>query len=207
MAVDDPERKSAPTEVQEDRASHTDAPEISSDQLIKLALEMGPLLAFFLTNWNAGIFWGTGVFMGVTVIALSVSRVMYGRIPLMPLVTGIFVLVFGALTLWLHDDLFIKLKPTIVNTLFSMILFGGLLFGVSLLKYLFGEILKLKEEGWRVLTLRWACFFLFLAVLNEFVWRYFSTDFWVAFKVFGLMPITFIFAIAQVGIIQKYEEK
>jgi len=187
-------------------AALTDEPALDSAQLAKLALEIGPLAVFFLTNWRAGIFWGTGAFMVATVVALTVSRWKYGRIPLMPLITGVFVMVFGALTIWLHDDLFIKLKPTIVNTLFSIILFTGLFFGRSFLKYIFGEILKLREEGWRILTFRWATFFLFLAVINEIVWRSFSTDTWVSFKVFGLMPITFIFAMAQIGLIKEYEE-
>jgi len=185
----------------------TDTPEISSEQLIKLALEMGPLIVFFITNWYGGIFWGTGTFMIATVVALTLSRWKYGRIPLMPLITGVFVLVFGSLTIWLHDDLFIKLKPTIVNTLFASILFTGLVFGHSLLKYIFSEVLNLRDEGWRILTIRWAFFFVFLAILNEIIWRSFSTDFWVTFKVFGLMPITFTFALAQVGLIQKYEKK
>ena len=181
-------------------------PELNANQFLKLLLEMGPLAVFFLTNSYKGIFWGTGTFMVATVIALTVSRALFGRVPVMPLVSGVFVLVFGGLTLLLQDELFIKMKPTIVNTLFASILFGGLLFGHSLLKQLFGEVFRLREPGWRLLTFRWACFFVGLALLNEVVWRSFSTDFWVSFKVFGIMPLTLAFAIAQVGLLKRYGE-
>ncbi len=174
-------------------------------QLLKLAIELGPLAVFFLTNSRAGIFWGTGAFMVATLISLFASRAVFGRIPTMPLVTGFFVLVFGGLTLLLQDELFIKMKPTIVNTLFAIILLGGLAYGRSLLLYLFGEVFRLTPEGWRRLTFRWAMFFVFLAVLNEIVWRNFSTDFWVSFKVFGIMPLSMVFAIAQVGLLKRYE--
>ena len=175
-------------------------------QVLKLVLEMGPLAAFFFGNWYGGIFWGTGCFMAATVVSLAVSRVVFGKVPIMPLVTGVFVLVFGAMTLLLHNELFIKVKPTVVNLLFASILFGGLFFGHSLLKYVLGEVIKLTDEGWRILTVRWACFFLFLALLNEIVWRTTSTDFWVSFKVFGLVPLSMIFAVAQIGVIKKYEK-
>ena len=175
------------------------------DQLLKLAVEVGPLVVFFVVNARAGIFWGTGVFMGATVLSLIVSRILFGRIPVMPLVTGVCVMVFGGLTLWLQDDHFIKIKPTIVNALFAGALFVGLLAGQSLLRVIFGEVFRLTDEGWRKLTLRWAFFFTFLAVLNEFVWRPFSTDTWVSFKVFGVMPLTMAFAVAQVGLLRQYE--
>jgi intracellular septation protein len=175
-----------------------------SQQLLKFVVELGPLIVFFLVNARAGIFWGTGCFIAATVIALVASRILFGRVAVMPLVSGAFVLVFGTLTLWLQNDLFIKLKPTIVNAIFATTLFGGLLFGKSLLKYLFGDVFALTEEGWRKLTFRWACFFVFLAALNELAWRTLSTDSWVTFKVFGIMPITMIFAISQVGLLQRY---
>ncbi|MCZ4272309.1 septation protein A [Maritalea porphyrae] len=174
-------------------------------QLIKLALELGPLVLFFVLNARAGIFVATGWFMGAMVVSLLASWFLLKRIAVMPLVTGVVVLVFGGLTLWLQDDTFIKLKPTIVNTLFGSVLLGGLLFGQSLLKYVFGDVYKLKPEGWRILTWRWCIFFFVLAVINEIVWRNFSTDFWVAFKVWGLMPLTLVFSFALVvPILTKY---
>jgi intracellular septation protein len=182
-----------------------DGPQFDRKQAIKLAVEFGPLLVFFIANSHYGIYTGTGAFMVATVIALAISQTFLGRIAVMPLITGIFVLVFGGLTLWLQDDHFIKMKPTIVNTLFATILFGGLATGRLFLKIVFGDVMRLSEEGWRILTLRWALFFVFLAFLNEVMWRGFSTDTWVAFKVFGIMPITFVFALAQIGVLKKYE--
>jgi intracellular septation protein len=182
-----------------------DGPQLDRKQLIKLAVELGPLLIFFITNSHYGIFAGTGAFMAATVVALVASHFLLGRIATMPLVTGVFVLVFGGLTLYLQDDHFIKIKPTIVNGLFAAILFAGLASGRLFLKIIFGDVMRLSEEGWRILTLRWAVFFVFLAILNEVMWRFFSTDTWVAFKVFGIMPITFVFALAQIGLLKKYE--
>ena len=124
----------------------------------------------------------------------------------MPLVTGVVVLIFGGLTLWLRDDTFIKMKPTIVNLLFGVTLLGGLAFGQSLLKYVFGDVYKLKPAGWMVLTWRWGVFFLVLAVLNEVVWRTQTTDFWVAFKVWATMPLTVIFAASQLGVLTRYAQ-
>jgi len=187
--------------------------------LLKLALELGPLGVFFLFNARGEqiaeafpvlqsvgqpIFLATAAFMVAITISLTVSLWLTRRLPIMPLVSGVVVLVFGALTLWLHDELFIKLKPTIVNCLFGSILLGGLLFGKSLLGYVFDSAFKLTDEGWRKLTLRWGLFFFVLAVINEIVWRSFSTDFWVNFKVFGVMPITLLFTLTQLPLIQKY---
>ena len=179
--------------------------EFDRKQVIKLLVELGPLVVFFIGNSRYGIFAGTGAFMVATVIALAVSRAVLGRIPTMPLVSGFFVIVFGGLTLWLQDDQFTKLKPTIVNGLFAAILFAGLAAGKSLLKIVFDDVFRLTEEGWRQLTFRWALFFVALAILNEIVWRFFSTDFWVSFKVFGIMPITMAFAIAQVRLLKRHE--
>ena len=187
--------------------------------MLKLVLELGPLMVFFFANargeWlierfpilsNIGepIFIATALFMAATFIALGVSWILIRSLPIMPLVSGIVVLIFGALTLWLHNETFIKMKPTIVNTLFGVILLGGLYFGKALLGYVFDSAFKLNAEGWRKLTMRWGIFFLFLAVLNEVVWRSFSTDFWVAFKVWGTMPITLLFTFAQMPLIMKY---
>jgi len=186
-----------------DNASAVAEPE--PNQFAKLVLEAGPLVVFFVCNSYFGIFLATGAFMVATVLALTISRIKFGRIPIMPLVSGFFVLSFGGLTLYFQEEYFIKIKPTIVNLLFSVILFGGLLAGHSLLRYLFGEVFKLQDRGWQILTFRWACFFVFLAVLNEVVWRNFSTDFWAGFKLMGVMPITMIFAISQVGLLQRYD--
>lgn len=175
-------------------------------QLIKLVVEFGPLLVFFVANSRYGIYTGTGAFMVATVVSLIASRTLLGRIAVMPLITSVFVLVFGGLTLWLQDDHFIKIKPTMVNSLFAAILFVGLATGRLFLKIVFGEVMRLTDQGWRILTFRWAFFFVFLAGLNEVMWRFFSTDTWVAFKVFGIMPITFIFALCQIGILKKYED-
>ncbi len=196
-----------------DGAGPPDAPG-QEQQLLKLLVEIGPLVVFFIVNSQAGkfiadpeksIFWGTGAFMVATGVALVASRILFGKVPMMPLVSGILILVFGTLTLALQDDQFIKLKPTIVNLLFASGLFTGLLLGKSFLKILFGDVFRLTEEGWRKLTFRWACFFVALAILNEVIWRNFSTDFWVSFKVFGIMPLTIVFAISQFGLIKRYD--
>lgn len=187
--------------------------------LLKLALELGPLLVFFFANsrgpWLAErfpmladlggpLFIATALFMAATAISLTVSKMLTGSLPVMPLVSGVVVLVFGTLTLYLKDETFIKMKPTIVNTLFGAVLLGGLAFGKSLLGYVFDSAFKLDAEGWRKLTLRWGLFFLFLALANEVVWRNFSTDFWVAFKVWGIMPITLLFTFSQMPLIIRH---
>jgi intracellular septation protein len=171
---------------------------------VKIAVEAGPLVAFFIANAKAGIFWGTGTYMVAAAIALAVAWVMTRRIAIVPVVTLVFVLAFGALTLALHDDTFIKMKVTLINALFGAILAGGLVFGRSLLKPVFGEAMALDDDGWKKLTLRWALFFFAVAVLNEAVWRSVSTDTWVNFKVFGILPLTFVFALAQVPLMQRH---
>lgn len=172
--------------------------------LLKLALEIGPLVVFFFVNARMDIFAATGAFMVAISISVGLTWMLARRVPMLPLVTGVFVLVFGGLTLVLQDEMFIKLKPTIVNVLFAAILFGGQLFGKSFLKSLLGEMFAMSEEGWRLLTLRWAGFFLFLAILNEIVWRTVSTDTWVSFKVFGIMPITIIFSMTQLPLMNRH---
>lgn len=187
--------------------------------LLKLALELGPLGVFFFANTRgewlvekvpalAGlgepIFVATALFMVAMLISLAVSLAITRTLPIMPFVTGIVVVVFGGLTLWLHDETFIKMKPTIVNTLFGAVLLGGLAFGKPLLGYVFDSVFRLTDEGWRKLTLRWGLFFLLLALLNEVVWRLASTDMWVSFKVFGIMPITLVFTLFQLPLINRY---
>ncbi|HLV85229.1 MAG TPA: septation protein A [Devosia sp.] len=183
-------------------------PEVNWDelrpQLIKMALELGPLVVFFIVNARVDIFAATAWFMGAMVISLVLSKAILKKIAVMPLVTGAVVLVFGGLTLWLQDDTFIKVKPTITNGLFAGVLLGGLLFKQSLLKYVFGDVYKLKPEGWSKLTLNWGLFFVALAIINEVLWRNFSTDFWVTFKVWGVMPLTIAFSISQLSLLNKY---
>jgi intracellular septation protein len=197
--------------------------------ILKLALELGPLGVFFFANargaWLAeqipalaalgdpsrpeslGLFVATALFIVATLISLGVSLAITRRLPVMPLITGIVVLVFGGLTLLLQNEVFIKMKPTIVNSLFGAVLLGGLYFGKSLLGYVFDSVFQLTSEGWRKLTLRWGLFFLLLAVLNEIVWRSVSTDAWVSFKVFGVMPITLIFTFTQVPLLLREQIK
>ncbi len=186
---------------------------------LKLALEIGPLLVFFFGNlrgeWLAEKFpaltaiggpllIATALFMVATVASLIVSKIVFKHLPVMPFVSGVVVMVFGGLSIWLQDETFIKMKPTIVNTLFGVVLLGGLLFGKSLLGYVFNAAFRLDEEGWRKLTLRWGIFFLFLAVINEIVWRNFSDQFWVNFKVWGTMPITIAFTLSQMPLIMRH---
>jgi len=171
---------------------------------LKLAFDLGPLALFFFANSRYGIFVATGTFMVAVLTALAASYVLTRHLPIMPVVTAIIVLVFGGLTLILHNDLFIKIKPTIIYVLFGAVLLGGLLFGKSFLGVVFDSLFHLTEEGWRKLTLRWALFFLALAVLNEIVWRSTSTDVWVNFKVFGVLPLTLAFGALQYPLLKKY---
>jgi intracellular septation protein len=173
--------------------------------ILKLALDLGPLALFFFANTHCGIFTATATFMVAVLAALAVSYAMTRHLPIMPVVTAIIVVVFGGLTLILHDATFIKVKPTIIYALFGAILLGGLYFNKPLLGVVFDSLFHLTEEGWRKLTLRWAIFFLALAVLNEIVWRNVSTDTWVDFKVFGVLPLTFLFGALQMPLLKKYE--
>ncbi|MCU0817811.1 MAG: septation protein A [Beijerinckiaceae bacterium] len=193
--------------------------------ITKLLLEMGPLLLFFAANskpdWfrpivgavfgqgvvtgdKAPILIATAVFMVGMAASLIATWALYRRLPIMPLVSGAVVLVFGGLTLALHNDLFIKLKPTIVNSLFGAVLLGGLAFGKPLLPYVLDSVFQLDREGWKKLTFRWGVFFFVLAAINEVVWRTQTTDFWVAFKVWGVMPLTMAFALAQTPMMMRH---
>jgi intracellular septation protein len=171
---------------------------------LRILVEWGPLIAFFIANARAGIFWGTGVFMAATTAALAVSWTLTRRLALVPLIGAVFVAVFGGLTLWLQNDTFIKVKVTLVNVMFGSILLAGLCFGKQFLKLILGEALKMDDEGWRILTLRWGLFFFALAALNEVIWRSVSTDFWVNFKVFGILPLTLLFALSQAPLMSKH---
>ena len=172
--------------------------------ILKLVLDIGPLVLFFAANGRFGIFTATAAFMVAVLIALAVSYVMTRHIAIMPVVTAVIVLVFGGMTLVLHDELFIKLKPTIIYVLFGGTLLAGLALDKPFLSILFDQMFHLSEEGWRKLTWRWALFFFALAIANEIVWRTQTTDFWVSFKLFGVVPLTFLFGALQMPLINKY---
>ena len=187
--------------------------------LPKFALEMGPLLVFFFANargerlaelfptlaaLGGPIFVATALFMTATAVSLVVSYALTRTVPLLPLLTGAVVLAFGALTIWLQDELFIKIKPTIINGGIGAVLLVGLALGRPLLRPVFGAAFDLDDEGWRKLTLRWGLFFLALALLNEAIWRTQTTDFWVAFKVWGMFPITLAFTLSQMPLIMRH---
>jgi intracellular septation protein len=188
-------------------SAQTQSGESGSALAAKLAIELGPLLVFFGANAAAGIYVATATFMAVTPIALGVAWWRYHKVPVMPLVSGVVVLVFGTLTLYLHDDTFIKLKPTIVYLTFAAFLGAGLLLKKPVLELLLGSVFNLTEQGWRKLTVRWALFFIAMAVLNEIVWRNVSTNAWVSFKAFGFLPLTFLFALAQMPLMQRYSDR
>jgi len=175
--------------------------------MLKFALELGPLALFFIVYGRLGIFAATGILMASVLVTLGVSYAMLRRIPVMPLVTAVIVLIFGSLTIVFHDETLIKIKPTALYILFGAALFVGLWLKKPLLKILFDGALHVTEEGWRKLTWRWAFFFLALAILNEIVWRTQTTDLWVKFKTFGFLPLTLLFAVAQAPLIMKYEAK
>ena len=174
--------------------------------LLKLAVELGPLVLFFIVFSRWGIFAATGAFMVTSVLSLAYAWIAERRIPPMPLVTAVIVLVFGGLTLWLHDDTFIKLKITVVNALFGLVLLVGLLFKKPLVKHLLGDAVQLADEGWRVLTILWMAYFFFLAALNEVVWRNTTTATWTNFKVFALPALSFVFIILVLSrVIARYD--
>ncbi len=172
--------------------------------LRKLLIEFGPLLAFFATQRYKDLYWATGVFMVAITVSLLASRRIERKWPVVPLVTAVFVLILGGLTLWLQDSTFIKIKPTIVNLLFASILLIGLATGRLFLKTVFAEAFDLVDEGWSKLTLRFGLFFAFLAGVNEAVWRTQSEDFWTSFKVFGILPLTLVFMLLQSRLIERY---
>ena len=173
--------------------------------IYKLIIDIGPLAVFFIFYTRSDLQSAILPFMIATVIAVLFSYILEKKIPVMPTVGAIIILVFGGLTIYFDNDVFFKMKPTIINLLFSGILYGGIVLKKPLLRYLLGAALKLQDEGWSILTKRWIGFFIALAILNEIIWRTQSTDIWVNFKVFGILPITFIFTITQFSIIKKYQ--
>jgi intracellular septation protein len=175
--------------------------------LQRLGLDLGPLLIFFVSFQLAGIFAATAAFMVAILLALAVGYAIERRVSPMPLFTALLVLIFGGLTLYLKNDTFIKMKPTVLYAGFGLTLLGGLLFGRLFVKYVFAAAFELTEEGWRKLTFRWGWFFLALAILNEIVWRSMPTATWVKFKVFGIIPLIMLFALAQMPLVLKHEVK
>jgi intracellular septation protein len=187
--------------------NETSSRSLETNPAVKLLIDLGPLLVFFLVYYRGGIYWATGALMVATLVALAASRILLGRFAIAPAATAGLVVVFGGLTFWLDDPSFIKMKPTMINLLFAGILGVGLYRGRPLLKVFMGEALRLTDAGWHKMTVRWVGFFLAMAVLNEIVWRNFSEAAWVNFKVFGILPLTFLFAMAQVGLIKRHEAK
>lgn len=177
------------------------------DPTLKLLLELGPLGCFFLASYRFNLHVATGVLMVGVVVALAASYWLTRRLPVMPVVTAVAVIFFGALTFWFDNPVFIKMKPTVVNCIFGAALLGGLAFGKPLLPVVLDTALHLDETGWRKLTFRWGLFFFVLAALNEVVWRTQSDVFWAGFKVFGTMPLTILFALSQVPLILRHEAK
>ena len=181
--------------------------EIRLDPKLKFALELGPLALFFLAYWKFGIMPATGVMVAAVLASLVVSYVKLKRVPIMPLVTAVIVVVFGGLTFYFNDTTFIKMKPTVLYSLFAAALFFGLAFRRPILQVMFDGALNLTDAGWRILSWRWAFFFVLLAAINEYVWRHYSESAWVTFKSFGFMPLTIVFALAQTPVILKHERK
>jgi intracellular septation protein len=173
-------------------------------QGLKMALDFAPLAAFFVTYKLGGMYWATGVLMALTLVTLVIGYVMTGKLAKFPLYSAILVGVLGGLTLYFQDGTFVKMKPTVVNLLFAAVLAGGLYFNRIFLRDLLGSTMDLPDAAWRQLTLRWAGFFMALALLNEFVWRSMSEEAWVNFKVFGLLGLTIVFAAANTPFMMKH---
>lgn len=174
---------------------------------LKFFYDYLPIIVFFIfykfSNSPDKLITATIVMVATTMIALLVSYILTKTIPFVALISAAILTVFGSLTIFLQDEIFIKIKPTIINLIFAAILLYGFFRKKPLLSYLLGEQIKMREEAWIKLSLRWAFLFMFLAGLNEFVWRNFSTDYWVQFKVFGMMPISLIFTICQVPFMMR----
>lgn len=171
---------------------------------VKPVTEWGPLMMFFGAYWIWGVLPATAVLMAATLAAVVLSLVVMRKLPLLAVITAVVVGVFGGLTLWLQSDIWIKMKPTIVQAIIAIILLGGLFFRKALLKPVMGAAWPMDDDGWRKLTFRFALFFAAMAVLNEIVWRTQSTDLWVTFKVFGIMGLTFVFMMTQIPLLKAH---
>ena len=174
-------------------------------QIRRLLLDLGPLFVFFLAFEFRGIFVATGIFMVAVLAALAVGWHLEKRLSPIPLITAVLVIIFGGLTLYLRNDVFIKMKPTVLYGFFGAVLLGGLSVNRLFIKYVFAQAFELDEPGWKKLTIRWGLFFLCLAVINESVWRNTSTATWVSFKVWGIIPLIFLFALAQTPLVMKHQ--
>ncbi len=174
--------------------------------LIKLLTEIGPLVIFFVVNGKWGIFAGTGAFMVATVAAMIFTYATRRKIPMMLWVSGVVVLIFGGATLYFENETFIKIKPTIIYSLFAAVLFFGLWRRQHYIKLILDSSFPpMAEKGWEIMTKRWAWFFVGAAILNEIIWRTQTTDTWVATKLFLFLPLSFLFAMAQYPLIVKYQ--
>ena len=176
---------------------------------IKFATDFGPLLAFFITYYknDKDLVSAIPALIIATLIAICVIYMLEKRIPILPLMGAILVCLFGGLTIFFDNPIFIYLKPTIINLIFAFALFfGKVVLNKNFLKKLFESSIKLEEAGWDKLIIRWIGFFIFLAILNEAVWRTQTEEFWINFKVWGILPITFIFTAFQLPLIQKYKK-
>lgn len=173
-------------------------------QLRKLVLDLGPLLIFFAAFKWGGFFIATAAFMAAITVALAIGYAFERKLSPMPIFTAVLVMIFGGLTLYLQSEIFLKVKVTILYGFFGLILLGGLAAGRLFIKYVFAEAFDLDDAGWKKLTLRWGVFFLALATLNEVIWRRTSTDFWVEFKVWGILPLILIFAVAQTPLLLRH---
>jgi intracellular septation protein len=173
-------------------------------QIRRLLLDLGPLIAFFVSFQLFGIYAATGVFMVLVLASLAIGYWLERKLSVMALFSAVIVIVFGGLTIWLKNDLFVKIKPTIIYLTFATVLLGGLAFNRLFIKYALAFEFEMPEATWRLLTWRWGLFFLLQAALNEFVWRSFTTGEWVAYKTFGALPLTFIFGALQAPILMKH---
>ena len=190
-------------------------------QLVKLAIELGPLVVFYLgfsfggriaeavplfaaNGFTDPLYPATLLFMVAMLVSLALSALLLHKVAIMPVVTAVVVIIFGGLTFYFHDTAFAKMKPTVINGLFGAVLLGGLLFRQSLLRYVFGDVYKLRPEGWSILTLRWGIFFFVLAVLNELVWRLLGDGNWATYKTFVTPVITLLFTFSQLSVLTKY---
>ena len=178
--------------------------------IIKFVADFGPLLIFFTIHFynENDLKVAIPPFIVATLIALIVVYISEKKIPMVPLTSGILITLFGGLTLYFDNKIFFYMKPTIINLLFAFVLFFGKFFSKKpLLKIFFQATMELEDEGWKILNNRWIAFFIFVAILNEIVWRTQTEAFWVNFKVWGLLPISFIFAASQITILKKYKLK